>query len=95
MPSFPVSRPPLNLDELTPTLSVGMGALLACAIFFYYDNIVRRAQESNKPWSQTPETRLPLACLGGPILGSSLFWLVRLLLGPGHPIPLLSPILTH
>jgi hypothetical protein len=85
-----VSRPRINLNELTQTLSVGIGALLACAIFFYYDNIVRRAQAFNKPWSQTPETRLPLACLGGPILASSLFWLVRL---PLHPLPI--QILTY
>ncbi len=59
-------------------IPVGIGALLACGIFFHYDSIIVRAQAMHKPWSQTMENRLPLACLGGPILVVSLFWLVRL-----------------
>ncbi|KAE9380802.1 MFS general substrate transporter [Stipitochalara longipes BDJ] len=72
-------------------LPIGIGALLACAIFFYYDSIVRQAQASNKPWSQTNENRLPLACLGGPILGLSLFWLAWTANTHIHPIvPMLA-----
>ena len=57
-------------------LAVGIGAILAVAIFFLYDLIVRRAQSHNKPWIRHQENRrLPLACLGGIIYAASIFWL--------------------
>jgi len=73
-------------------LPIGIGALLACGIFFYYDNIILRAQKSNQPWSRTVENRrLPLACFGAPIFGLSLFWLAWTAKDEIHPIvPILA-----
>ncbi|KAE8443295.1 hypothetical protein EG329_002011 [Mollisiaceae sp. DMI_Dod_QoI] len=86
-----------GIYNLSPGLSalallpIGIGALLACAMFFYYDSVVHQAQSANKSWSQTSEKRLPLACLGGPILGTSLFWLAWTANAQIHPIvPMLA-----
>jgi hypothetical protein len=58
-------------------LLVGIGAIFACGIFFWYDTILLRAQINNKDWAKSEEgRRLPLACLAGPIFAISLFWLV-------------------
>lgn len=56
--------------------AVGVGAVLALAIFFLYDRIVRRAETRNEPWICHQENRrLPLACLGGAVYAASIFWL--------------------
>lgn len=71
-------------------LPIGIGAILACGIFFWYDKFLTRAKEHNRDWAKSEEgRRLPLACFGGPLFSVSLFWLVTLL----API-LCSPTLT-
>jgi len=57
-------------------LPIGIGPILACGIFFWYDTVLLRAQMEDRDWAQSHEgRRLPLACLGGPIFAFSLFWL--------------------
>ena len=57
-------------------LPIILGAVLAFAIFVYYDGVLQRAKKANKHWSSIEEyRRLPLACLGGPLYVISLFWL--------------------
>jgi len=57
-------------------LSIGVGCLIALPIFFAHDNILRRGQGRNAPWTRQEESRrLPLACIGGPLFAISLFWL--------------------
>ncbi|KAI9051392.1 hypothetical protein LZ554_004439 [Drepanopeziza brunnea f. sp. 'monogermtubi'] len=57
-------------------LPIGVGALLAVGIFLWWDSYLRRAQVLNKPWTFKEESRrLPLACIGGPLYVTSLFWL--------------------
>ncbi|KAL9121245.1 MAG: hypothetical protein Q9187_002200 [Circinaria calcarea] len=55
---------------------IAVGACFACGIFLYYDTILQKAQKKNTSWSSIEEyRRLPLACLGGPLIVVSLFWL--------------------
>ena len=55
---------------------VGVGAVIACGMFIYYDSILQRAKARNASWSCIEEyRRLPLACIGGPLYIVSLFWL--------------------
>ena len=57
-------------------LPIAVGACFACAIFVCYDSILQRAKKRNEHWSSIEEyRRLPLACLGGPLMVVSLFWL--------------------
>jgi MFS family permease len=59
-------------------LPIGIGALFACAIYLYWDRVLERAKAQDPPaaWSQSEEyRRLPLACIGGPLLMLSCFWL--------------------
>ncbi|KAG9629286.1 MFS general substrate transporter, partial [Aureobasidium melanogenum] len=59
-------------------LPIGVGALLACGLYLYWDRILERAKARDSPaaWSQSEEyRRLPLACLGGPLFMLSCFWL--------------------
>lgn len=57
-------------------LSIGAGALLALGTFFLYDGYFMRACARHAPWTRKEEYhRLPLACIGGPLFGLSLFWL--------------------
>lgn len=61
---------------LTNHPAVGVSAIGCYIVFVYYDNILRKAKQQNKPWAQTEEyRRLPLACLGGPSYVIGLFWL--------------------
>jgi len=75
-------------------LAIGAGCLLALPIFFAYDNILRRAQTQNAPWTRREESRrLPLACVGGPMFVISLFWLGWTAREPIHFIvPMLAGI---
>ncbi len=60
-------------------LPIAIGALIAGGCFLWYDGILRKAQQQNKPWAAVEESRrLPLACIGGPVFAASLFWLVSL-----------------
>ncbi|KAH0000850.1 MFS general substrate transporter, partial [Aureobasidium melanogenum] len=59
-------------------LPIGVGALLACGLYLYWDRVLERAKARDSPaaWSQSEEyRRLPLACLGGPLFMLSCFWL--------------------
>lgn len=59
-------------------LPIGVGALLACGLYLYWDRVLERAKARDPPaaWSQSEEyRRLPLACIGGPLLMLSCFWL--------------------
>ncbi|KAI4720563.1 MFS general substrate transporter [Aureobasidium sp. EXF-10727] len=59
-------------------LPIGVGAIFACGLYLYWDRVLERAKARDPPaaWSQSEEyRRLPLACLGGPLLMLSCFWL--------------------
>ncbi|KAI0019767.1 major facilitator superfamily transporter [Xylariomycetidae sp. FL0641] len=57
-------------------LPIGGGALLTLPVFFGYDNFLRHARTTGKPWTKREEfRRVPLATLGGPLFVISLFWL--------------------
>ncbi|PVH80441.1 MFS general substrate transporter [Cadophora sp. DSE1049] len=57
-------------------LPIGIGAILAGGIFCIWDVHLAAAQKKGKTWTQNDELRrLPLACAGGPLFVSSLFWL--------------------
>ena len=57
-------------------LPIGIGACIACALFLTYDVKLQRAKLRHAPWAAIEEyRRLPLACLGGPCIVISLFWL--------------------
>ncbi|MCJ1361943.1 hypothetical protein MMC16_001044 [Acarospora aff. strigata] len=59
-----------------PFIPIGVGAVIACGIFIYYDSILQRAKARNAHWASIEEyRRLPLACIGGPLYIISLFWL--------------------
>ncbi|KAI1269782.1 major facilitator superfamily transporter [Xylariaceae sp. FL1019] len=57
-------------------LPIGLGSLIALAIFFAWDNYLRKSISEGRPWTKKEEhLRVPLATLGGPIFVASLFWL--------------------
>ncbi|KAF4548637.1 Polyamine transporter-like protein 2 [Elsinoe fawcettii] len=57
-------------------LPVGIGSIIACGIYLYWDVLLQRAKDRDAPWSRVEEyRRLPLACIGGPLFVISLFWL--------------------
>lgn len=57
-------------------IPTGIGAVLAIAIFAAWDKFHKRGVERGSPWALREEyRRLPLACLGGPLLALSEFWL--------------------
>ncbi|KAJ5555449.1 Major facilitator superfamily domain general substrate transporter [Penicillium sp. DV-2018c] len=57
-------------------LPIGIGAILACFVFLWYDGYLARAKARNAPWAFIEEyRRLPLACIGGPLYVISLFWI--------------------
>ncbi|KAJ5780041.1 Major facilitator superfamily domain general substrate transporter [Penicillium paradoxum] len=56
-------------------LPIGIGAVLACFVFLWYDGYLARAKARNASWTFIEEyRRLPLACIGGPLYVISLFW---------------------
>ncbi|CAG8922792.1 unnamed protein product [Penicillium salamii] len=56
-------------------LPIGIGAVLACFVFIWYDGYLARAKARNANWAFIEEyRRLPLACIGGPLYVISLFW---------------------
>lgn len=56
-------------------LPIGVGAVLACFVFIWYDGFLVRAKARNAKWAYIEEyRRLPLACIGGPLYVISLFW---------------------
>ena len=62
-------------EEGLTFLTIGVGAIIASAIYLTYDVVLRRAHARDAPWSRSEETRrLPLACLAGPFFVISCFW---------------------
>jgi hypothetical protein len=56
--------------------TVGLGSIISCGIFLWYDGFLARAKARGAKWAQIEEyRRLPLACVGGPLYVVSLFWL--------------------
>lgn len=46
-------------------------------LFFLYDAYLARSFKKGAQWTKVEEyRRLPMACLGGPLLAVSQFWLV-------------------
>ncbi|KAI4731542.1 MFS general substrate transporter [Aureobasidium sp. EXF-10728] len=71
-------------------LPIGIGAIFACGLYLYWDRVLERAKARDPPaaWSQSEEyRRLPLACLGGPLLMLSCFWLGCTYDPDAHTVP--------
>ncbi|KAF2769356.1 MFS general substrate transporter [Teratosphaeria nubilosa] len=65
-------------EEGLSFLPIGIGAIVAGAVYLDWDNHLDRSLNKTPPpkWTQIEEyARLPLACLGGPLFVASLFWL--------------------
>lgn len=57
-------------------IPVGVGALVAIAVFVAWDKYHQASADKGRPWALQEEyRRLPLACLGGPLFALSQFWL--------------------
>ncbi|KAE8160719.1 major facilitator superfamily domain-containing protein [Aspergillus tamarii] len=57
-------------------LPIGVGAVVACVIFIWYDRFLSRAKARNAKWAYIEEyRRLPLACLGGPLYVVAIFFM--------------------
>ncbi|KAJ5946962.1 hypothetical protein N7454_003801 [Penicillium verhagenii] len=60
-------------------LPIGIGAVIACFVFLWYDGYLARAKARKAPWAEIEEyRRLPLACIGGPLYYS---WVIPFLSG--------------
>lgn len=65
-------------EEGLAFLPIGIGAVIAGAIYLLWDHYLEISSAKTPPpaWTQVEEyVRLPLACLGGPLFVISLFWL--------------------
>jgi len=63
-------------EEGLTFIPVGIGAVMSCAIYLSWDFYLERAKARGAPWSKQEEyRRLPLACLGGPLIVLALFWI--------------------
>jgi multidrug resistance protein len=57
-------------------LPIGAGTLISLVMFFLYDAFLERSRKIDRVWTRREESRrLPLACIGGPLLVISLFWM--------------------
>ncbi|KAF3025984.1 hypothetical protein E8E14_015032 [Neopestalotiopsis sp. 37M] len=57
-------------------LPISAGTVAALLLFFLYDAFLQRSRLMGKMWTQREESRrLPLACIGGPLLAISLLWM--------------------
>lgn len=57
-------------------LGIGIGSMIACGVYLWWDWYLRRAKIRGKAWADVEEyRRLPLACIGGPFFAASLFWI--------------------
>jgi MFS family permease len=62
-------------EEGLTFLAIGLGAIIACGMYIYYDIVLRNARAKDAPWSRKEESRrLPLACVGGPFMVVACFW---------------------
>ncbi|KAF7588707.1 hypothetical protein BBP40_005308 [Aspergillus hancockii] len=68
-----------KFDVQTTSLTyipIGIGAASSGLISLFYDTIYEKSKKQNKRWTTSPELhRLPVACIAGPCLTISLFWL--------------------
>lgn len=56
-------------------LSIGIGAMFACAMYLWWDWYLERARARGATWCKSEEyRRLPLACMGGPFFVIGIFW---------------------
>lgn len=56
-------------------LSIGVGAIIACGIYLWWDSYLERARARGATWCRSEEyRRLPLACMGGPFFVIGIFW---------------------
>jgi len=63
-------------EEGLTFLPIGIGSVIACCIYLYWDHIIENAKKRDAPWARKEEyRRLPLACLGGPLFVIALFWI--------------------
>ncbi|CAF9923363.1 MAG: hypothetical protein GOMPHAMPRED_002819 [Gomphillus americanus] len=57
-------------------LPIGIGAALDTFVFVWYDAYIAHSKRLRRAWAFNEEyRRLPLACIGAPLYGLSLFWL--------------------
>lgn len=76
-------------------IPIGIGAVIACVMYLYYDSYFRKAQLRSAPWALDEEyRRLPLACAAGPFFVVSFFWMGWTADPPGDrpPVHWLSPV---
>ncbi|CZT15291.1 related to fluconazole resistance protein (FLU1) [Ramularia collo-cygni] len=78
--SFSVIYPPIygfgNLETGLAFLPLVVGSILALPITFWYDTYIRKAKAARKTWASREEyQRLPLACIGGPLMPIGMFWI--------------------
>ncbi|KAB2578831.1 Major facilitator superfamily [Lasiodiplodia theobromae] len=56
-------------------LPIGLGALIAASMYLWYDAFLARARARKAAWTRSEEARrLPLACVAGPFIVVSFFW---------------------
>ncbi|KAJ8110966.1 hypothetical protein OPT61_g6327 [Boeremia exigua] len=55
---------------------IGIGACFSLAVSYFFDRYFKRAQMEGRAWTKREGSRrLPLACVGGPLMAVSMFWL--------------------
>ncbi|KAJ5091591.1 hypothetical protein NUU61_006461 [Penicillium alfredii] len=84
-----------NFDIQTTSLTyipIGIGAASSGLVTLYYDTIYEKAKKLGKTWTSSPELhRLPMSCIAGPCLTTSLFWLAWTAKSTTHwAIPVMS-----
>lgn len=73
-------------------LPLGLGAIISCFIFIWYDGFLARAKSRGAIWAQSEEfRRLPLACVGGPLWVVSIFWIAW---SASPTVPWAAPMLS-
>ncbi|CZT16623.1 related to fluconazole resistance protein (FLU1) [Ramularia collo-cygni] len=78
--SFGVIYPPIYgfgpLQTGLAFLPMTVGAFISLPVYFCYDAYLRNAKSARKSWAFKEEfQRLPLACLGGPLMPIGMFWI--------------------
>ena len=65
----------LPVDQITNVFAVALGAVIGFGCFLLWDACHLNAYKNGARWTQQEEyRRLPLACVGGPLCVTSLFW---------------------
>ncbi|KAM0325472.1 hypothetical protein ACHAQA_007459 [Verticillium albo-atrum] len=73
-------------------LPILAGIIMALGVVLWYDALLAEHQAKGAPWAlNNTHRRLPLACIGGPLLTAGLFWLGWASATSVHPaVPMLS-----